>query len=648
MASTQLGGAQIAADGLVGQVEYIQHEKDAGNKIDSLPEPFSHVNDETVKVDTQVEDWHFPTEEEQRTLRRVPERIPIAAFAVGFCEFAERFSYYGVTQVFTSFITYKRPEFNRAGASGDRPNVHSGALGKGQQAANGLTTFNTFWVYCTPLLGAYIADEYIGRFNTIVLAVFIALIGHVLLIIAAIPSVLDDINGAYACFIIAIVVMGLGTGMFKSNCSVLIVDQMRIKTQTVAVLKTGERVIIDPSLTIARIYMWFYMLINLGSLAGQLGMIYAVRRIGYWFAYMLPTIVFALCIPVLLFGRNYYIRYPPQGSVISRAGKVWKYALKQQWSWNPTTWKKLCTSPTFWEVAKPSNVPASERPAWMTYQDVWVDELSRGIKACSIFFLLPIYFLCYNQISGTLLQQAGQLNFGTSPQELVSQLDPIFIIVFIPVFTFLLYPYLERRRIPFTPIKRITVGFFVASIAMIWSAVVQHYIYESTGCGKYVGSANHIDADTGRDCESVTSNINVWVQSGSYVFVAFSELFASVTSLEVAVLMAPKNMKSIVMAISVFTSAIAAAIQEAFNPLAKNPNFVINYGVFAGMAFAGGILFYALFRGIDKRQEELNLIGNTPDDFDDDSKPQFKVIDGESKAAEERPTEKPKAGEPQA
>lgn len=78
--------------------------------------------------------------------------------------------------------------------------------------------------------------------------------------------------------------------------------------------------------------------------------------------------------------------------------------------------------------------------------------------------------------------------------------------------------------------------------------------------------------------------------------------------------MAPKNMKSMVMAVSVFTSAIAAAVVEAFNPLAKNPTFVILFGIFSGLAFVGGIIFYIIFRGIDKHQEELNLIGNKPED----------------------------------
>jgi hypothetical protein len=38
--------------------------------------------------------------------------------------------------------------------------------------------------YVTPLLGAYIADTYWGRYNTTCVAVVIALIGHIILIVA--------------------------------------------------------------------------------------------------------------------------------------------------------------------------------------------------------------------------------------------------------------------------------------------------------------------------------------------------------------------------------------------------------------------------------------------------------------------------------
>jgi POT family proton-dependent oligopeptide transporter len=53
------------------------------------------------------------------------------------------------------------------------------------------------------------------------------------------------------------------------------------------------------------------------------------------------------------------------------------------------------------------------------------------------------------------------------------------IIVFIPIFNALLYPALQRCGIPFRPIARITVGFILAALAMLYAAGVQHLIYIS-------------------------------------------------------------------------------------------------------------------------------------------------------------------------
>ena len=106
-----------------------------------------------------------------------------------------------------------------------------------------------------PLFGAYVADTFWGRFKTICVAVGIALFGHILLIISAVPGVIENSHGALACFVIAIIIMGLGTGGFKPNISPLVAEQYRRTRPFIRVEKNGERVICDPSLTAARIYM---------------------------------------------------------------------------------------------------------------------------------------------------------------------------------------------------------------------------------------------------------------------------------------------------------------------------------------------------------------------------------------------------------
>jgi POT family proton-dependent oligopeptide transporter len=145
--------------------------------------------------------------------------------------------------------------------------------------------FNSFWVYLCPLVGAYVADAHLGRYNTILVSIFIALVGHTLLVISAIPPVLANPNGSFACFIVAIIVscaffhlwlaaswcsitlltslweqiMGIGTGGFKPNISPLVAEQAETESSTPYIKvhpKSNEKVIVDPGLTAGRIYMY--------------------------------------------------------------------------------------------------------------------------------------------------------------------------------------------------------------------------------------------------------------------------------------------------------------------------------------------------------------------------------------------------------
>lgn len=74
-----------------------------------------------------------------------------------------------------------------------------------------------------------------------------------------------------------------------------------------------------------------------------------------------------------------YIRTPPSGSAIAEAAKFIKFATKGRWS-NP---KRLFAA-DMWENAKPSHI-VGPKPGWMTFDDVYVDEIRRALKACQVF-----------------------------------------------------------------------------------------------------------------------------------------------------------------------------------------------------------------------------------------------------------------------
>ncbi|GAA5973688.1 hypothetical protein JCM11641_005080 [Rhodosporidiobolus odoratus] len=574
-----------------------QHVSDAHEDKD-VKGGFSLDEKRASSPSTEAEEEEYPgkpTREELDTLRRVPGPISAASFLIGFIELAERFSYYGCTVVFTNFIQHSLPEGSTTGSS--RADQTSGALGMGQQASTGLTTFNQFWVYTCPLFGAWIADTYWGRYKTICVAVVIALIGHVLLVASAAPSVIAKPDSAIGAFAVAIVIMGIGTGMFKSNISPLIAEQVASHPLYVKEHKDGTRVLVDPAQTSARMYMWFYGCINVGALAGQLGMVYAEKNVGFWLAYLLPTIVFALTPVVLYLGRNRYVRTPPAGvSVLGKSFRTVGVCFKGKWL-KPKLWYR----DDFWAPAyQMAELPASERPSWATWDENWVGEVRRGFKACQVFAYFPLYWLTYNQINNNLTSQAAVMNTHGIPNDVLSNLDPFALLILIPILDLLIYPALRKAGINFSPVKRIFAGFMCGSLAMACAAITQHFIYAKSVCGTSAATC---------DAEPFVPTLNVWIQTPSYVLIALSEIFASVTSLEYAYTKAPKSMRSMVMAVGLFTTALAAAIGEAFISLSEDPLLVWNYGVMAVLAFIGGVAFWFNFRDADKRENEMNAIG---------------------------------------
>ncbi|KAF2679491.1 PTR2-domain-containing protein [Lentithecium fluviatile CBS 122367] len=536
----------------------------------------------------------FPTEEELATLVRVAAPIPWKVFTIAFVELVERMSYYGTIVVYNNFIQDENPGTSTGRAPNPKDdNSQPGALGMGQQAAVGISRFNQFWIYIIPILGAWIADTHLGRFKTIVISVTVAEIGHALLTGSAAPGILEKPKNAMALFIVGVIIMGLGTGTFKPNISPLIMEQIPQEILRVEVQK-GQRVIVDPAVTATRIYNWFYMFINVGALIGQVAMVYAERYVGFYLAFLIPTVFFLTTLPVLFICNKFYRKLPPSGSVLGPAVKLLFLGMKGRWHLNPIATIRHINDGTYWTNIRPSRL-GTAKPRWMVFDDAWVDEVARGWTACGVLLWLPLYWITYNQISDNMVSQAKTMALHGVPNDLLQNLDPLAIIILVPLFDLLVYPFLRKMRIRFTPIKKIFTGFMLGTAAMIWAAVLQHHIYKTSACGEF--------AD--KKCKSP---INVWAQTGVYVLVAASEIMASVTSLEYAFTKAPKSMRSLVQAFSLFTTAIAAALGQAFVPLSENPKLVWNYIVTALIAFLAGCAFWFTYRDVDKMEDRLNML----------------------------------------
>lgn len=205
-------------------------------------------------------------------------------------------------------------------------------------------------------------------------------------------------------------------------------------------------------------------------------------------------------------------------------------------------------------------------------------------------------------MTNNLTSQAAVMKLNGVPNDIVSNFNPLFIVLLIPIMDQLVYPGLRKLGFHYTPIKRIASGFALASMAMISATVTQYYIYKMSPCGK---EANSCEDENG---DPLVANISVWVQLLPYGLIGFSEIMASVTSLEYAFTKAPVNMRSTVQAIALFMSAVSSAIAQGLVSLSEDPLLVWNYGVVAVLAALGGVAFWFSNRITDKEEDKLNLL----------------------------------------
>lgn len=191
------------------------------------------------------------------------------------------------------------------------------------------------------------------------------------------------------------------------------------------------------------------------------------------------------------------------------------------------------------------------------------------------------------------------------PNDLMQNFDPISIIVFVPILDQLVYPLLQRLHISFRPITRITFGFIIASMAMLYAAVLQHFIYSAGPCYDHP-----LTCAAAFNSEGVAqgNNIHVAIQTPAYMLIGISEIFASVTGLEYAYMKAPPSMKSFVTAMYLVTSAFGSALSETLVSEAVDPNVQWLYVGLCAAAFATGILFWFMYHHLNDTEDEMNAL----------------------------------------
>lgn len=211
---------------------------------------------------------------------RIPGPPPGIPYIVG-NEAAERFSYYGMRAVLVVFMTQYL-----MGSSG-----HPAPMS--EEEAKGWFHLFVSATYFTPLLGALLADGWLGKYRTIIALSLVYCLGHLAL-------ALDDTRTG---LLIGQSLIALGAGGIKPCVSAHVGDQFA---------DTNRHLL-------SRIYGWFYFAINLGAFTSMLLTPWLMANHGPSVAFAVPGLLMLAATGIFWAGRHQFAHIPAGGMAFLRA-----------------------------------------------------------------------------------------------------------------------------------------------------------------------------------------------------------------------------------------------------------------------------------------------------------------------------------------
>lgn len=352
-------------------------------------------------------------------------KYPKSVFFIVTNEFCERFCFYGMRTVLALYL--------------------SDMLKYSESTAVVIYHVFIFFVYFSPVLGAILSDSWLGKYRTIFYVSIIYAIGQLLLSASAAPTFGLP---ARELSIVALLLIALGTGGIKPCVSAFGGDQF--------ILPQQER-------QLALFFSLFYFSINTGSLISTLltPVIRDTECFGdecFSLAFLIPAILMIVSIVIFVSGKRMYKIVQPTGNLIVSVSKCICHAIS-----NKISKKRKCDH-------------------WLdhaddTYEKKLIEDIKSALRVLKLFIPLPIFWALYDQQGSQWTFQAtrmdGQIgSFVLLPDQLQA-VNPLLIIIFIPIFETCIYPIFDKLHIINTPLKKIVVGGFLASVAFIAAGLVE-------------------------------------------------------------------------------------------------------------------------------------------------------------------------------
>lgn len=447
-----------------------------------------------------------------------------AGFIIG-VEVAERFAYYGISSNLITYLT--------------------GPLG--QSTATAAANVNAWYGTASllPLLGAFVADSFLGRFRTILAASALYVLGLGLLTLSAmIPSDCKVTNPLTSCspprfqvitFFGALYLVALAQGGHKPCVQAFGADQFDEKEPEECKAKSS-------------FFNWWYFCMCFGTLVTLWVLNYIQDNLSWALGFGIPCVAMVVALVVFLLGTSTY-RFSIQResrSAFARIGSVYVTAVKN------------------WSVSVSDVADAEERLGLISHtrsqQFSFLNKALVGTDGCSldeleeaksVLRLAPIWLTClvyavvfaqsptFFTKQGATMERSITPSYKISPATLQSFIS-LSIVIFIPVYDRVLIPIARsftHKPGGITMLQRIGTGIFLSFLAMVIAALVEM---------KRLKTA----ADYGLiDSPEVTVPMSVWWLVPQYVLFGIADVFAMVGLQEFFYDQVPSELRSVGLAL---------------------------------------------------------------------------------------------------
>lgn len=355
-------------------------------------------------------------------------QFPKATWPILLTEFGERFSYYGIKAVLVLYLTQNLMfERNR-----------------------GKSIYHAFSMvsYFTGVLGALMADSWLGKYKTIAYTLFFYCLAEIVLTVTSVPTVGQR---SPAGPLIGLFVMAIACGNIKPCLAAFGGDQFKKEESHMLELFFGM----------------FYASVNVGAMLCMY-FIPMVRTDIQCFGADCYTAVFGINAVLIIVafvsfmaGKRLYAIKDPEGNVMVQVVKCICHAISNKFSgYNPPT-----------------------KEHWLDYaQDEYdmkeINDIKMLLRVLVMYIPLPIFWALFHQQGSSWTLQAEQMDgdlgpLGTLRSDQIQALNPILVLILIPLYDAVIYPCFERCRLPLSALKKMTGGMFLAAVAFVICAFVQ-------------------------------------------------------------------------------------------------------------------------------------------------------------------------------